>query len=157
MTQASQPKLTKFVNWRMKVVMNEKRSFIGTFLAFDRHLNIVLADCDEYRKTKSKDGQEKELKRHLGLIILRGENVISITVDSPPLPAARVPEFKQPQGTAATSSGPRLGLQPQGAPMGLTGHVQSSVMMPPLPGMPPMMPGMPPMMAGMPPPPPPPQ
>lgn len=35
----------------MKVVMNEKRSFVGTFLAYDRHLNLVLADCDEIRKT----------------------------------------------------------------------------------------------------------
>src|SRR5690606_26485325 len=106
----------------MKVTINEKRSFIGTFLAFDKHMNIVLADCDEYRKTKSKSGEEKELKRHLGLIILRGENVISISVDAPPLPKAKVPTFKVPQGIVTAVPGARLGgVAPPTGPAGLTG------------------------------------
>eukprot|EP00461_Guttulinopsis_vulgaris_P000509 UN00509 len=87
-------KLHKFLQWRMKVVADEKRYFIGTLLSFDKHMNIVLSDADEYRKVKSKTGEDKELKRHLGLVILRGENIISLTIDAPPLPKPKVPVLK---------------------------------------------------------------
>ena len=53
---------------------------VGTFLAFDRHMNVVMADAEEYRKLRVKskvDGkgvvvEEKELKRTVGFILLRG-------------------------------------------------------------------------------------
>jgi small nuclear ribonucleoprotein B and B' len=46
---------------------------VGTFLAFDKHMNVVLADADEYRIVKSKKtGISKQIKRTLGLLIVRG-------------------------------------------------------------------------------------
>ena len=55
-------------------------------MAFDKHLNLVLSDCEEQRTITSKGDKkgatiEKTQRRHLGLIILRGENVVSITVE----------------------------------------------------------------------------
>ena len=60
---------------------------VGTFLAFDKHFNLVISETEEYRriKPKNKGETEKEIKRVLGLIILRGESIISITAEAPPV------------------------------------------------------------------------
>ena len=76
-----------YVNWRMRITLSDTRQLVGTFLAFDRHMNLVLADTDEYRKVKVKgSAEEKEEKRVLGLVLLRGECVISLAAEAPPPP-----------------------------------------------------------------------
>ena len=79
------------INWRMKITINDGRSFVGKMLAFDRHMNLVLADCEEFRRVrpKKKQGETEtpamqEMKRTLGLVILRGETVVSLSVEGPP-------------------------------------------------------------------------
>jgi len=72
--------------------MSDARVLTGQMLAFDKHMNLVLADCEEFRKVRSKAGTsasaEREQKRTLGLIILRGETIVSLSVDGPPPPSA---------------------------------------------------------------------
>merc|ERR1719163_185010 len=56
-------------------------------MAFDRHMNLVIADCEEFRRVKvgkGADAQEKEVKRMVGMMILRGDNVLSLTAEAPP-------------------------------------------------------------------------
>ena len=81
------------INWRLKVTINDGRAFVGQMLAFDRHMNLVLAECEEFRrvrpKKKAADSSdtplpEQEIKRTLGLVILRGETVVSLSVEGPP-------------------------------------------------------------------------
>jgi small nuclear ribonucleoprotein B and B' len=82
--------MLSLINWRLKVTINDGRTLTGQMLAFDRHMNLVLADCEEFRRVrpKKKPGEEsapeQEMKRALGLVILRGETVVSLSVEGPP-------------------------------------------------------------------------
>jgi small nuclear ribonucleoprotein B and B' len=117
---------------------------VGTFMAFDRHMNIVLGDTEEYRRIKAKKGQgiveEKEEKRTLGLIILRGDSVVSMTIEGPPPPEGdeRVTPGGPGVGKAAGRGMPAAPMA--GAPMGLAGPIRglggpaASLMAPPSAG-----------------------
>jgi len=80
-------KLSKFINHRVSIVINDHRYFVGQMLGFDSHSNIVLKDCEEYRKQKKrKSGEALETKRNIGLMILRGDSVLRVDVVGPPPP-----------------------------------------------------------------------
>ena len=168
----------------------DSRMLVGTFMAFDKHMNMVLGDAEEFRylittlstyilvistnyffirRIKNKKGtgisEEREEKRSLGLIILRGDAVVSMTIEGPPPPEDGLGINPGGPGSAK-AVGRGLPIAPSA---GLTGQVRGvggapmmgMPMMPPPAGMafprppgmpfpPPGMPGMPPM-AGMPP------
>jgi small nuclear ribonucleoprotein B and B' len=85
--------MLSLINWRLKITLNDGRALVGQMLAFDRHMNLVLAHCEEFRRVtpKRKAGDPvgepaapQEIKRSLGLVILRGETVVSLSVEGPP-------------------------------------------------------------------------
>lgn len=134
-TVGKSSKMLLLINYRLRVQLQDGRSLVGTFMAFDKHMNMVLGDCEEWRKIKLKRGQaktntdekdnnkSKEQKRMLGLVILRGENIVSITVESPPVRgepvAARIPTGPGrgvAAGRGAPMSGPPPGQQQMGMP-----------------------------------------
>lgn len=97
-------------------------------------MNLVLADTEEFRRTRrrgkaapgaTQSVTETEERRAIGLTIIRGAHVISLSVDGPPPadPAARL--GAQPSGTAtaaALSAGPGVARPAgRGIPVGLTG------------------------------------
>ncbi len=80
---------SKFWQWidhRVRVTIADCRMMVGTLIGFDKHLNLVLADTEEYRilKPKKKGEPLREIKRPMGLMILRGDSVISISAEKPP-------------------------------------------------------------------------
>lgn len=117
-------------------------------MAFDRHMNIVLGDTEEFRKIKAKKGsglsEEREEKRTLGLIILRGDSVVSLTIEGPPPPDANEKMTPGGPGVGKAAASRGVPVAPvMAAPMGLAGPVRGvggpamSIMQPP------MMPGTP--------------
>lgn len=83
--------MQSLINWRIKITLNDGRSLTGQMLAFDKHMNLVLADCEEFRrirpKKKNPDDETpayQEQKRTLGLVIVRGEIIVSLSIEGPP-------------------------------------------------------------------------
>ncbi|QIX00433.1 hypothetical protein AMS68_005950 [Peltaster fructicola] len=129
MATRKQLKMVNFVNHRMRVEMKDGRQITGQMLGFDRHMNVVLVDAEELRKTRRKvKGQgekflESEEKRTLGMLIVRGAEIVGCTADGPPPadPSARLGSEKQaPVPATATAAAPGIS-RPAGRGSGLQG------------------------------------
>ncbi|GFQ81043.1 small nuclear ribonucleoprotein-associated protein B [Trichonephila clavata] len=76
--------MLQLLKCKMRIILCDCRTFIGTFAAYDKHMNVVLTDCVEYKKYKAKKQPAVEAKRALGVALFRGENITSIIVDEQP-------------------------------------------------------------------------
>ena len=89
--------MQQWLNYKIRVTIQDRRDIVGQFLAFDRFMNLIIADAEEFRRIGGKSaggpGQkrkgEKVLKRTLGLVLLRGENIVSLSIEAAPPPEVR--------------------------------------------------------------------
>ncbi len=69
MTEAPTHLLERVVQQRVTLVLKDARELRGQLLGVDEHMNIVLDDADE---------TTREVSRHLGRVVLRGSNVVTL-------------------------------------------------------------------------------
>lgn len=62
--------LEKSLNKKISLLLKDNRILEGKLIGFDDYMNMVLEDTEE---------MGPENKRRLGLVILRGNNVVSIS------------------------------------------------------------------------------
>ncbi|XP_021749978.1 small nuclear ribonucleoprotein-associated protein B-like [Chenopodium quinoa] len=113
MSMSKGSKMAQFINYRMRFIIQDERQLVGIFMGFDRHMNIVIGDCEEFRKLPSTKGSksnktdlnEERERRTLGLVILRGEEWISTAVEGPPPPDKSRTKSMSASASAVPGSG----------------------------------------------------
>ena len=63
--------LESFLNKRISLLLKDNRVLEGKLVGYDDYMNMVLADTDEITS---------DLNRKLGTVILRGNNVVRMTL-----------------------------------------------------------------------------
>ena len=118
-------KMLAYVNYRMRVTILDGRQIVGRFMAFDRHMNLVLADAEEFRKLPPKKGlseEDRHTRRVLGFLLLRGEEVVSLTVEGPPPQEdKRAQQAPAGPGSGRAAGARHAGRRPRHAPSGPRG------------------------------------
>jgi len=61
--------LDRLLQQRVTLTLKDARRLTGKLVAADEHMNLVLDDADE---------TTADLTRHLGKVVLRGSNVVSL-------------------------------------------------------------------------------
>ena len=74
---AKSAKMLHYVNYRMKVTIQDGRTLVGTLMAFDKHMNLVLGDCEESRRIKSKKAAGGSTCPSLAVLVHRGYGRVS--------------------------------------------------------------------------------
>lgn len=106
-------RLETLLQFQVRVTTSNLSTFVGTLTSYDKYMNLVLKECEEFRlqkkskqylaQVKGEDVDEskiKEQKRLLGLVILRGENIVSVVAEAAPNSNTLKPKLRLKKGSA---------------------------------------------------------
>jgi small nuclear ribonucleoprotein len=62
--------IERLLQQRVTLELKDSRTLTGKLLGMDEHMNLVLEDAEE---------RTSEVTRHLGRVVLRGSNVVTLT------------------------------------------------------------------------------
>lgn len=83
------PTMMAYIGSTLHVTLGDARELTGRFVAFDKHMNVVLADVVESRRSTKAAATNGIFTRKLGFVLLRGEHIVSVrTVKQPVAPPA---------------------------------------------------------------------
>jgi small nuclear ribonucleoprotein len=72
--------LERSINKKMSLQLKDGRLIEGKLVGFDQYMNLVLEESEEKRaERKDGDASETPVGRRLGTVILRGNNVVTIS------------------------------------------------------------------------------
>eukprot|EP01061_Rhynchopus_euleeides_P013447 TRINITY_DN2347_c0_g1_i1.p3 TRINITY_DN2347_c0_g1~~TRINITY_DN2347_c0_g1_i1.p3 ORF type:complete len:151 (+),score=10.08 TRINITY_DN2347_c0_g1_i1:129-581(+) len=106
----------KYMGHRVTAEIEVGRTIVGTLLGFDRHMNMVLDESEEFRTVfgKRKNAKHTE-RRHLGLVLLSGRRLKSLSIENDPSPVPVNSErFANvtPEEAAAAAAAPATPAEP---------------------------------------------
>jgi small nuclear ribonucleoprotein B and B' len=116
--------MMQLVGQRLRLTLQDGRVMAGQLLAYDKHMNLVLADTEEFRKPHS--SKTPEQRRTLGLVMLRGEQIVSMCPEGAPtagLNKTRVPAASMMAPGVGRPVGRGMPVPAPGLPVGLAGPV----------------------------------
>lgn len=76
-------RMQTMINARILVTLPDSRQITGRLIAFDKFMNLVISESEELRRYRKKEDSSE--KRTLGLVVLRGDEIVSIIPASAPL------------------------------------------------------------------------
>ncbi len=69
MVESPSSLVERLLGQRVTLLLKDARQLAGTLLGVDEHMNLVLDDADE---------TTAEISRHLGRVVVRGSNVVTV-------------------------------------------------------------------------------
>lgn len=87
-----------YIGRRITIELTDGDTVVGKLLAFDRHANLVLADTEHSRQCKRR--KSKRMRSQLGLIVLRGTLVQSVSVSNATVSGKNVVDARTSQRDA---------------------------------------------------------
>eukprot|EP01029_Cantina_marsupialis_P028019 TRINITY_DN774322_c0_g1_i1.p1 TRINITY_DN774322_c0_g1~~TRINITY_DN774322_c0_g1_i1.p1 ORF type:complete len:218 (+),score=68.47 TRINITY_DN774322_c0_g1_i1:135-788(+) len=133
MSMSKSSKIMNLIEYRLRLTIKDGRELVGTFKAFDKHMNMILMDCEEHRRIRAKKStgsEEREEKRTLGLVFIRGEEIVTFAVEGPP-PQQENVFMAQPGPGSARAAARGLPTAPLGSaaiPRGMGGGLGAAGM-----------------------------
>lgn len=71
--------LERSLNKKMTLQLKDGRHIDGRLVGFDQYMNLVLEESEERREPRQGETAEGPTSRRLGTVVLRGNNVVTIS------------------------------------------------------------------------------